>query len=231
MANLVTTYRFGLPDGSEETFRLEIDEDSLMLVRKQDPEDLPAWTRLDFNTCPNCTLDNAAHTHCPLAESLVPIVKGFKRVLSYDELFVEVVTEERTITQHISAQRSLSSFMGLVIATCGCPHTIYFRPMAKFHLPLASEEETLYRATSMYLLSQYFIQQEGRPPDWNLKGLEDIYHQVQIVNMAVAERLRTASKSDSSVNALIVLDMYARAVPCVMEESLDELRYIFNAYL
>jgi hypothetical protein len=43
------------------------------------------------------------------------------------------------------------------VATSGCRYTAYFKPMARFHLPFANEEETAYRAISMYLLSQRFL--------------------------------------------------------------------------
>ncbi|MCP4400992.1 MAG: hypothetical protein GY801_27310 [bacterium] len=47
--------------------------------------------------------------------------------------------------------------------------------MAHFHQPLANVEETIFRATSMYLLSQYFAKQEGKEAKFELDGLEEIY--------------------------------------------------------
>ena len=58
------------------------------------------------------------------------------------------------------------------MATSGCPHMDFFKPMARFHLPLANAEETVYRATSMYLLAQYFLQREGKEADMELEGLK-----------------------------------------------------------
>ena len=121
--------------------------------------------------------------------------------------------------------------MGIVIATSGCPHTVFLKPMARFHLPFATEEETLYRATSMYLLAQYFLQREGKKGDFELQGLREIYDNIQLVNTAIAKRLRAACKTDASVNAIICLDMYAKAIPYVIEESLEEIRYLFTPYL
>ena len=34
---------------------------------------------------------------------------------------------------------------GLIMATAGCPWTDRLRPMARFHLPFATEAETVYR--------------------------------------------------------------------------------------
>lgn len=163
--------------------------------------------------------------------NLVDIVKRFDHILSYDEISMEVIMDERCISRRTTAQRGLSSLMGIVIASSGCPHTVFFKPMVRFHLPLASEEETLYRATSMYLLAQYFLQKEGKKADFELHGLEQIYNNIHLLNTAIAERLRAASKTDSSVNAIIMLDMYAKAMPYAIEESLEEIRYLFTPYL
>ena len=44
--------------------------------------------------------------------------------------------------------------------------------MAQFHLPLANDSETIYRAASMYLLAQYFLKREGRDADLEIEGLK-----------------------------------------------------------
>jgi hypothetical protein len=117
--------------------------------------------------------------------------------------------------------------MGLVIATCGCPHTAFFKAMGRFHLPLSSNEETLFRATSMYLLAQYFLTMEGRPARLELEGLTKIYRNMQIVNVAIANRLRSTSISDSSINAIVILDNFAKSLPHAIEKSLKDLRHLF----
>jgi len=103
--------------------------------------------------------------------------------------------------------------------------------MARYHLPLASTDETIYRATSMYLLAQYFRKTAGKKADLDFQGLKEIYQNMQILNGAIAERLRSASKTDSSVNAVILLDMFAMALPLAIEESLAELRSLFTSFL
>ncbi len=230
MQTIAIKYCFRLADDVQEVINLELDAHNLELVVNA-PLTMPEWTSLDFHKCPNCSFSPSTHPNCPLSVHLVNIVSCFNSILSYDEIHMEVITAERTISQHTTAQRGLSSLMGLVIAASGCPHTAFFRPMARFHLPLASEEETLYRAISMYLLAQYFLQQEGIAVDFELEGLRQIYMNVQVVNTAIAQRLRAACETDSSANALILLDMYAKAVPCVIEESLEEIRYLFAPYL
>ena len=58
-----------------------------------------------------------------------------------------------------------------------------------------------------------------------------IYQNIQVINNAVAERLRAATETDSSLNAIILLDVYAQAIPMVIDESLEKIRYLFTPFL
>lgn len=223
-------YRFILAHDKQEIFVLQFDADSLELISKT-PEDLPHWVKLDFHQCSNCPLSVDTHPNCPLSMNLIDIVTRFQKVLSYDKIHMEVITNERCISQKTTAQNGLSALIGLVTATSGCPHTVYFKPMARFHLPLASEEETLYRASSMYFLAQYFRRKEGIATDFELNGLTKLYDNMQLINAGTAERLKAASEHDSSTNALIKLDIYAKIIPYFVQTSLEEIRYLFAPYL
>ena len=230
MKTISIQYYFTLADGSREFFDLCLDAKNLELLIDA-PDNLPAWTQLAFHQCPNCPLTPETHPYCPVAANIVSIVKRFDRLLSYEELHVVVVTEERVVSQDTTAQKGLSSLMGLVIANSACPHTAFFRPMARFHLPLASIEETICRAASMYLLSQYFLKQEGQDADLELNGLKKIYDEIHTVNIAIAGRLRASSNTDLSANAVILLDLYAMAFPFAIEKTLKNIRNLFRPFL
>ncbi len=230
MNAIVIQYCFRFPDNSSENFKLELDRHNIELTGNI-PEFLPIWTRLDFHQCPHCPLDVAIHPYCPLAANIVNIVQRFDGLISYDQIRVDVITEERRISQHTTVQKGISSMMGLIIATCGCPHTAFFKAMGRFHLPLASNEETVFRATSMYLLAQYFLKRDGRPADLELEGLTRIYRDIQVVNAAIANRLRSTSMSDSSINAIVILDNFAKNLPYAIEKSLKDLRHLFLPFL
>lgn len=193
--------------------------------------ELPDWTRLEFNQCPNCPLKADSHPSCPIAAQLADLVQRLDEVVSFDEIDLEVKTDERTVSQHTTAQQGASALMGLIMATSGCPNTAYFRPMARFHLPLASEQETFYRSASMYLLAQYYRRKEGEDLDFGLDGLREIYEIVQVVNRHIASRLKAAAKTDSAVNAVVLLDMFALVFPDAIEESLEEIRGLFRPFL
>lgn len=158
-------------------------------------------------------------------------VSRFDKIASFEVVDLSVFTETRTFLFRTSAQRALGSLLGLLIAVSGCPHTVHFRPMALFHLPLATEEETAFRAAGMYLVAQYLRKADGLSGEFGLSGLKKIYEDMKIVNRAVAARLRSAADSDSLVNAVILLDLYAKALPVMIDMKLDELRPFFSSYL
>lgn len=223
-------YRLTPPCGSEHRFDIVLDAKTLAL---QIPprDDLPEWAALEFEQCANCPLKAADTPHCPLARELVEVVDLCGDLCSYDQMLVDVTTPERRTICQTTVQRGIASLMGLLIATCGCPHTQVFRPMARFHLPVATEEETIYRATSMYLLSQHFARRRGQSADLELEGLLRAYREVHVVNMHVARRLRQAVTRDGSLNALIILDLFSKALPDTIEDSLAEIEYLVEPVL
>ena len=117
------------------------------------------------------------------------------------------------------------------MATSGCPHTALFRPMAAFHLPLANPDETVYRAASMFLLAQYFLNKETGKADLTMRGLEAFYRSIELLNEHMAERIRAGIDKDAAINALIELDFFAKNFTFGMEERLDELRRLFVPYM
>ena len=230
MPTLNIQYRFTLKDGVKEVFDLKLDGKTLILIKPvtQNP---PRWTRLDFQQCPHCPLTADIYQHCPLAVNLVNIVNRFDRLISYDQIQVEVLTAERLTSQNTSAQEGISSLMGLLIATSKCPFTDFFKPMARFHLPFANEQETVWRATATYLMAQYFLVLNGDRHDLDFEGLTKIYNDIEKLNAAIVGRLRAAGKADSAVNALVHLDIFAKLLTPGLEESLNSLHHLISPFL
>jgi len=112
--------------------------------------------------------------------------------------------------------------------TSGFPVLGRMGPMVRFHLPFASELETLVRASSMYLLRQYLIGKAGGDSDWSLQGLAEEYRATAEVNRAFARRLRAATPSDANVNALIRLDTFAQSMPESIDSHLEEVAFVFG---
>ncbi len=229
METINIRYHFTMKDGREEIVDLHLHEKTLELMHDI-PTNLPLWTKINFHQCPHCPLEIYEHTRCPVAVQMVRIIALLKNLLSYDELHVQITTPQRHVSRDTSAQKAVSSLMGLIMATSGCPHMEFFKPMARFHLPLANFEETIYRATSMYLLAQYFLEKEGKKADMELEGLKNIYRNIKIINESMAERLRSISDKDVALNSLVILDIFAQTLPFAIEESLEDVRYLFTSY-
>jgi len=223
-------YAFRLNRERSEVIELQLDSQTLDLLNCPG-ENLPFWTQLDFHQCPHCPLDSSKHPVCPVAVTLVNIVERFENVMSYEELDLEVTTAERRVFQSTTAQRAISSLLGILFPASGCPHTAFFKPMVRFHLPLATEEETIFRASSMFLLAQYYLKGNRSAGKFDFEGLKKIYENMNLLNMNVAERLRNASGTESSVNAIVLLDVFTFTMPLLIEEQLDDFRCLFAPYL
>ena len=223
-------YRFQMEDGRKDVFALKLDPRSLQIIGDVGGQ-MPDWTALEVHQCENCLLDPKDSPKCPAAVNMVRLVQRFDTLLSFDEAKVTVVTDERKIYGETTIQRAVCSLMGLLMATSDCPLMDFFKPMARFHLPFASTVETIWRATSAYLMAQYFHNSDGAEPDIHFEGLSRIYEEIQIVNLAFAKRLRQACRQDSMINAIVLLDMFAQSMPTAIDESLEEIRHLFVPYL
>lgn len=235
MGTVTISYRIKLNEKLAEAFDFELDASTGQLLNAP-VTDPPAWTALEFKQCSHCPLSVAEHPHCPIALQLHNIIDRFHETSSIDEVELEVCTEQRRITQRVHLQHAIGSMLGLVSPICGCPKMACMKPLARFHVPLASEEETLFRVTGMYLLSQYLVNKDDPYKEklglggLDLSGLKNIYEDLHILNKALATRLRGATQSDSSKNAIALLDMYSNLVPMMIDEHLPDIKGLFDAY-
>ena len=225
-------YVFRLNNGEKKRFVVRLRKTTLRLVRATATDLLPAWTRLTHHQCPNCPLKPDHHPHCPIAANLVEVVETFKDCMSVEPSDIRVRTDLREYRKQAPLPTGVSSLMGLYMVASGCPIMDQLRPMAHVHLPFATLEETMYRAASMYLLAQYFVQNRGGTADWRLERLLDIYRQVNVVNRSFSRRLLSINPQDASLNALVNLDCFATVTAfSIMQDSLKGIESLFEAYL
>lgn len=226
------TYDFIMEEQRQTTFTVNLDPQTLDYIPV--PKDsLPGWTRLDYEPrCVDCTLANSYQMYCPLMVNIAEVVVAFKDTLSYEVVDCRVTTGERTyLREKIPIQVALSSLLGIIMVTSGCIYLDKLRPMVKFHLPFASVEETIYRSASMYLLAQYFRGRENLDFDHELTGLTEIYQKIDMVNARICKRLMAATNQDASLNAVIVLDVFAKMVPMSIDTTLSAFENLFAGYL
>jgi len=188
------------------------------------------WTRLNFHKCSHCPLNREDFPFCPLASAIDSIIARIHNFMSYDDVHARVEYKNRTVSADVTVQRALSSLLGLIIPASGCPHTVYLRPMSRYHLPFADTEETIYRATTMFLLAQYFIHKKSGCIPTDFSRLERIYNNVHIVNTQICKRLRKFCEKDSPLNAITILDMLTMSMHSALKHDLNKLESYFSAF-
>ena len=219
-------YRFDLPDGSQKSLDFTFGVEDFRLSNAA-PDAPPFWTDLKFNQCANCPLNAAEHPHCPAALQMASAIEPLKALVSFDTVGVTVTQAERTIYAKTTAQQAMSSVLGLIMATAGCPWTDRLRPMARFHLPFASEAETVYRSIGMFLLARELT---GAGHAQGFAALAELYENLHVVNRDMSRRLGAAAQTDPVRNAMALLDAYATLLPAALESSLEELKPLFDAW-
>jgi hypothetical protein len=223
-------YIYQFTDGTRKHFDIHLGQTDLRLRAKR-PHDLPLWALLTYEKCEHCPLNELENAYCPVAANLAGVLEEFRNFLSHEKVSVTVVSEERIYGKDTTVQGGLSPLLGIIMTTSGCPVMEQLKPMVRFHLPFASLDETIFRGVAMYLLAQYFRQQEGKPATWSLDDLPPIYNEVGMVNRDFAKRMRTAARKDANVNALVNLDVFASMMQFAAEDTLSRLKPHYKALI
>ena len=226
---LTFRYSFLFNDGNCKEFLINLNPLTLNYLPLRKSNKKFYWTKLTFFRCNNCPLDTSKHKYCPIAVNFIELYEYFSSICSYNKATVILSTEERSYSKVTSIQQSLSSMLGIIMVTSGCPVMERLKPMVRFHLPFATTEETIFRSVSVYLLGQYFSQKRGLKVDLNLNNLKKFYHDIQKVNVGFVNRLRAVTKRDAIANAIILLDAFAKELSWSIEEQLQEIEYLFDA--
>jgi hypothetical protein len=220
-------YQFKYGSGEVTNYEIVLDPDSLSLIRETYDQEPPEWTHLAYGQCKGCPLNTTAHPHCPIAVNIMELVDSFKDVFSYHDCTVICETSERIYSKKTSVMEGLSAIFGMIMATSDCPVMEFLKPMARFHLPFATIEETTVRTASMYLLAQYFKHRDEPGMSFDFKALENHYARVQLVNEGLLGRINSVSSEDADKNAIITLHSLSQFLSMEIDYSLGGLERIF----
>jgi hypothetical protein len=220
-------YQFDFEDGNHKEFRVDFDSHSLK-SQLPDGSQYPDWAQLEVNQCTNCPLVSDDYLYCPLAVNLVPIIYWSKDLKSFDEVDVTITSAERVVHAHTSLQRVMSSLLGLLMSSSACPKMKFLRPLARFHLPLATQEETIFRAVSSSLLRLLVENKKDKKIEDAISDLKKQYDELQEVNKFITERIRGAIEQDAAVNAIVLLDVLSKKVSYSIDDSLKQIHYLYD---
>lgn len=221
----VYEYIFTLPERDIVSFTVSLDSISHYITTC--PAVPPEWSRLPYHQCTHCPLTVERHPFCPVALAIADLVTSFRDTASYDQCTVTCISSERTVSKKTTVQEGLASILGLLMATSGCPIMDFFRPMARFHLPFSSVEESIFRIVAMYMLRQYYRRGSNDTRD-PLDEIRIHYSQVKLVNVGILERIRNISALDADKNALVTLTSLAQILELEIETNLESLQSLFS---
>lgn len=220
-------YEFYFGDGPPaKEFNVRLDRKTISFVLEQQ-KTLPDWTKLDYKKCVCCPFTVEEHERCPVAANIAHLVEEFKESQSIEECLIRCITPDRTYEKKTSVQEGLYSVFGIVMATSDCPVMDFLKPMARFHLPFSTIQETLVRTTSIFLLREFFHHKAGRAPDLDMKKLDAKYSNVREVSIGILERIRSVSRQDAGENALAALYTISQMLSAEIKANLDSIEYLF----
>jgi hypothetical protein len=223
--DITINYSFDLANGTKKRFLIRLDPATSLM--RPSSYSKAEWTKLATHQCTCCRLDRERIGHCPVAINIADLVTAFRDILSHESCTVSCITTERTTIKETIVQDGLSSIMGIIMATSGCPTLDILRPMARFHLPFATVDESMFRIVSVYLLRQYFIETDGGKPDYHLDRIKQYWRQIEQVNEGMLNRIRYAAELDADKNAIVILNCLAQILPMEIDENLNSLRPFF----
>lgn len=218
---MAVEYRITLDDEHAFNYKVQIERGVLANDRVGAGDD---WTRLDYHKCTNCPLNSGEHPACPAAVDLKVVVEDFKGLPAFRKAWTHVRTEEREYSKLVNLEVALRSLLGVIMATSGCPILNRLKPMARSHLPFASDSEFVLRTVSMYVLRELFKYREGRSADWELTALTRDFAQLQLVNQALWHRIHDVCAGDTNLKAFLGFFSMASSMTYSLDAQLEKVR-------
>jgi hypothetical protein len=220
------SYLFDFGNNQVKTFETLLNASTLSLVLPESYE-IPSWAKA-FR-CSQCSRETANSHCCSICINISHMIEEFKTFDSVTPCTISVYTKERNYTLKSDVQRGLSSLLGLYMATSDCPFLGFLRPMARFHLPFASVEETIFRSTGSYLIGQYFKAKKSNQADFDLRRLPATYSKVSKINHDIIRHLHENYYAhDAYANSLVILDNFAQMISAYLPEELDEFASFYE---
>lgn len=225
--NIEIEYVFQIKDHEDKKFKVTLDKNTL-IAKSPEGSSEQDWTRLNFAKCEICPLSSRKVRNCPIAFNISGLAKEFSEFFSIHESLITVNVAERSYVKKDTVQQGLRSILGIYLATSGCPYMEILKPMARFHLPFASVEETIYRHSGNFLLGEFFKYVDKGQIEINMQKLIGIYDDINVVNTGICARIEKITEGDANKNALIILNVIGLMLKMELEGNLKSLKYLFE---
>jgi hypothetical protein len=218
-------YTFRFPKNRRTTFTININPITNLIHCR--PTNTSFWTALDYHQCQICPLELQNNQFCPVALTIDDLVTTFKKTASYTLCTVVCIAPERTYTKATHVQDGLASILGLLMAVSGCPIMDFFKPLARFHLPFSSVDESIFRIVGLSMLWQHYKKSDLVEPQHLGDIIKSRYALVQQVNKGILERINSISELDADKNAIVTLNSLGQILEMELETNIESLHHLF----
>lgn len=218
---MAVEYRITLDDEHAFNYKIQLEREVLIPTQTLASND---WTRLEFQQCGNCPLNTQEHKVCPAAADLKTVVEDFKGLPAFRKAWVNVRTTEREYSKMVTLEVALRSLLGVIMATSRCPILGRLKPMARHHLPFASDSEFVLRTLSMYAMRELYRMREGLTPDWELTALTNDFAALQQVNQALWHRVHDVCAGDTNLKAFLSFFSMSSSMTYSLDTQLEKIR-------
>ena len=209
------------------SYTVTLDKDSLRLVSKEVAK-APDWVQLNNNKCSHCPLLQEDSPQCPVAMSLHDLCQSFMGSKSYDQYDITVETNHRSYAYNTDLQTGLKSLFGLIMPTCGCPHTKFLRPLTRFHLPFDDFESTVQRSLGNYLIARFLSPEIKNSEIADLNDLKILYENIGLVNKFFMRRIQShINASDANQNAIVILNSISELMAIEWETNFESIAHLY----
>ncbi|BCE00545.1 DUF6901 family protein [Marinicellulosiphila megalodicopiae] len=183
------------------------------------------WQKLECNQCKHCPYQTQNKPYCPVAQSIGSIAEYFKDISSIEVFELTVfINQELHFQAKASAARVCSSLIGLSTAGSGCQYTQFLWPMLQQHTPMATLEESVFRAISN--MSIYYVLNDS--PLNFIEYCTNFYENMHTLNIDFSARIQQFAKGDALNNGLINLDTFIKMILYNLEHKFEDFQDIYD---
>jgi hypothetical protein len=102
-----------------------------------------------------------------------------------------------------------------------------YKPLARFHLPFATVDESIFRIVAVYMLRQYYRKDASKDDQFLLNDIKKHYSLVKQVNRGILKRILSISDLDADKNAIVTLSSLGQILEMEIDANLESLQHLF----
>ncbi|MFO7821346.1 MAG: hypothetical protein R6V56_04750 [Lentisphaeria bacterium] len=221
---MIQTITIEFADGNRLKWDFDFSLQGTMQMDTLFLQGVPKWMELAYCQCPACTLSTTSNPTCPVAEALGRYLHKLAHHNSYDQVKVEVFTDDgcKTVIDSIALQNVVSELVRLAVFQYECPIGRQVKPAMTTLPPFPSNEDILNAFALTF--AQSLDQDCNIPSAAQSKIMEDLHD--LLGNLCV--RLESVGEGDAQLNGIVILHSLATLFTLSAPELIADVRGLDN---